>query len=110
LKYLLIVRLALVEPNITYLGSPNPTTFLRLLDVLNEQRDLLRDSLATGRFEGIGEIEPTARSIIAKRIRPAPDRAQLLQGERPLTYADLWPSIPLITPRLGGSAGIALDT
>jgi len=109
LKYLLIVRLALVEPNITYLGSPNPTTFLRLLDVLNERRDLLRDSLATGRFERIGEVEPTARSIIAKRIRPAPDRAQLLQGERPLTYADLWPSIRLITTWTGGSCGIALD-
>ena len=36
LKYLVILRLALAFPGITYMGSPNPSTFLRLLDILND--------------------------------------------------------------------------
>ena len=32
LKYLLILRLALETPDITYLGAPNPSSFLRLRD------------------------------------------------------------------------------
>src|SRR5438093_100327 len=41
LKYLVILRLALGASDITYLGSPNPSTFLRLLEVLDEHRETL---------------------------------------------------------------------
>ena len=51
LKYLVILRLALGEPHITYLGSPNPSTFLRLLNILNDRRDMLLRSLETGRLD-----------------------------------------------------------
>jgi hypothetical protein len=109
LKYLVIVRLALGEPDITYLGSPNPTTFLRLLDVLNDHREVLRTSLATGRLNRLDELDTPVRNVVAPRIRPNHARAAELAGGATLTYAHLWPGIRLITTWTGGSCGIALD-
>src|SRR4029077_3471889 len=70
LKYLVILRLALNEPSITYLGSPNPSTFLRLIDVLNERREMLLQSLATGIFEPLESLEPPLGAAIANSLRP----------------------------------------
>jgi hypothetical protein len=109
LKYLVIVRLALAEPDITYLGSPNPTTFLRLLDTLNDQRELLRASLKSGTLDQLADLRPGVREVVAARLRSDQIRAAQLAGRGPLTYADLWPNIGLVTTWTGGSCGIALD-
>lgn len=109
LKYLVIVRLALGEPDITYLGSPNPTTFLRLLEVLHDHREQLRESLETGTLHRLDELDTHVRDVIAPRLRPNHARAAQLSRDAPLTYADLWPGIRLVTTWTGGSCGIALD-
>ncbi len=108
LKYLIIVRLALAAPDITYMGTPNPSTFLRLLDVLNAQRDLLADSVASGRFDVAEQLSEPVQREIAARLGPDPGRAAQLRGNRTLTYADLWPDIRLVTTWTGGSCGIAV--
>lgn len=108
LKYLVILRLALAEPDITYMGTPNPSTFLRLLDVLNTQRDLLADSVATGQFDATAKLSEPVRHAIAERLKPDPGRAARIRGNGGLSYADLWPRIRLVTTWTGGSCGIAL--
>jgi len=70
LRYLVILRLALNEPAITYIGSPNPSTFLRLIDVLNERREMLLRSLATGTFELMDRLAPSLQKVIADRLKP----------------------------------------
>jgi hypothetical protein len=108
LKYLVILRLALNEPAITYIGSPNPSTFLRLIGILNERREMLLRSLATGTFEPLDALEPPLRQAIADRLKPLPDRAARLAGQAELTFANVWPDIRLMTTWTGGSCGIAL--
>jgi GH3 auxin-responsive promoter len=108
LKYLVILRLALNEPAITYLGSPNPSTFLRLIGLLNERREMLLHSLATGTFEPLAGLEPPLQAAIARRLTAQPDRAARLAKPGELTFANVWPDIRLITTWTGGSCGIAL--
>jgi hypothetical protein len=108
LKYLVILRLALNEPAITYIGSPNPSTFLRLIDILNEHRDMLLRSLASGTFEPLDALEPPLRQAIADRLKPLPARAARLASQAELTFANVWPDIRLMTTWTGGSCGIAL--
>ncbi|MEP6592071.1 MAG: GH3 auxin-responsive promoter family protein [Acidobacteriota bacterium] len=108
LKYLVILRLALNEPEITYIGSPNPSTFLRLVDILNARREMLLRSLATGTFEPLDRLAPPLRKTIADRLRPLPDRAAHLRNQAELTFANVWPDIRLLTTWTGGSCGIAL--
>jgi hypothetical protein len=108
LKYLVILRLALSEPGITYIGSPNPSTFLRLLDMLNDRRELLLRSLATGTFDPLDSLDPSLRESIARRLKPLPDVAAGLGRQAELTFANVWPRIRLVTTWTGGSCGIAL--
>jgi hypothetical protein len=109
LKYLVILRLALGEPRVTYVGAPNPSTFLRLLDILNDRRELLLDSLATGRLAGMEGIDLQIRALLARRLTADPDRAAHLRSLPALTFANVWPAIRLVTTWTGGSCGIALE-
>ncbi len=72
-KYLVILRLALAEPDVTYMGTPNPSTFLRLLEVLEAFRDPLLDSLESGTLDGLGETRsgdcPGSRPTLAPERR-----------------------------------------
>ncbi|MGH9257938.1 MAG: GH3 auxin-responsive promoter family protein [Vicinamibacterales bacterium] len=109
LKYLMILRLAIASSDITYLGSPNPSTFLRLLAILNERRDGLARSLDTGSLPELDALDAATRAVMTRRLRPDPARAAQLRGAAPLTFASLWPGIRLLTTWTGGSCGIALD-
>ena len=109
-KYLIILRLALSEPRVTYLGAPNPSTFLRLLDVLNSRRELLIDSLATGRFDALDALILSSARSSPGGSRSDPDRAARLRSLPALTFANVWPEVRLVTTWTGGSCGIALES
>ena len=109
LKYLVILRLALACPDITYLGSPNPSTFLRLLDIVNQRRDEVIRSVETGVLPEVDALDHGTRAAVLSRLRPDPARARQLRTSRALTFARLWPQIQLVTTWTGGSCGIALD-
>jgi len=109
LKYLVIVSLALAQPGITYMGSPNPSTFLRLLDVLNARRDVLLRALETGRLDALENVDAPLRDVVTNRLKPRPAIAARLRGMPALTFANVWPGIRLVTTWTGGSCGIALD-
>ena len=108
LKYLVILRLALNQPNITYIGTPNPSTFLRLNDLLNQHRAMLLASLTTGTFDALDALEPPVRTVVAGRLTSMPAMAARLDRPAEVTFADLWPDIRLLTTWTGGSCGIAL--
>jgi hypothetical protein len=107
-KYRVILHLALAQPRITYIGSPNPSTFLRLLHVLNHERELLLRSLATGVSSFTAALDPSLQQIIASRMPAMPERAALLNNLPELTYANVWPDVKLLTTWTGGSCGTAL--
>jgi hypothetical protein len=107
-KYLVTLRLALAARDITYLGSPNPSTFLRLLDVLEDRRDTLARSLESGRLPELDAVPDAVRQTVAPLLRTDSSRARELSAGV-LTFARLWPQIRLLTTWTGGSCGIALD-
>lgn len=108
-KYLVILRLALGSPHITYLGAPNPSTFVRLLSLLHTHRDVLARSLESGRLDEFGALDKSIAKAIGPLLTVDRARARALWHDRPLTFADLWPNIRLLTTWTGGSCGIALD-
>jgi hypothetical protein len=109
-KYLVILRLALGVRDITYLGSPNPSTFVRLLGLLNERRDDLARSIEDGTLPTREGVSDQVMEAIAPHLTRDRERAAQLQRAGPLTYADLWPRIALVTTWTGGSCGIALES
>jgi hypothetical protein len=107
-KYLTVLHLALAQPGVTYMGSPNPSTFVRLQRMLNERRDELLDALASGRAPSLDRLPPDMRAPLASRLRPQPARARALRAQRELTFASVWPALRLLTTWTGGSCGVPL--
>ena len=112
LKYRIILRLALAETNITYLGTANPSTFLRLRDVLNTEWAMLLDSLRTGELPGLGALTPELQELLHTRIRPEPEiytQLRALNGQDDIEFKDIWPNIHMITTWTGGNCHFAMQ-
>ncbi|MDH3639570.1 MAG: GH3 auxin-responsive promoter family protein, partial [Gammaproteobacteria bacterium] len=112
-KYRVILRFALAERDITYLGGANPTSFLRLLEILNQCKHELVESLETGTFQALDGLPEGIRAPLAKRIVPDRARAARLKPllyQTEITFADVWPGIRLLATWTAGSCGIALET
>lgn len=111
-RYQLILRLALGERDITYLGTANPSTYLRLLFVLKANQSALIDSVASGRLPAWGGIPDNVRRDVSARVRADVRRAKELAGfadRGELTYANLWPNIRLLTTWTAGNCALALN-
>ncbi|MCG6158235.1 GH3 family domain-containing protein [Rubinisphaera margarita] len=112
LKYYVILRLALAERDVTYLGTANPSTILRLLDLLEEHRDRLLEDIERGVVSAAnGDLLRLDRAIIA-RCRPDPERAETLRRimdeNPPQLLTRIWPRLAMLSTWTGGSCGIAL--
>ena len=114
-KYYTILRLALQERNVTYLGTANPSTLLRLLEVAVESRDQLLRDLEQGTLACAEKIPVEQRGAILRACQQSdPRRADelrtvLQEGNSP-TCQDLWPFLKLVATWTGGSCGIALKS
>jgi len=111
LKYKLMLRLALAEPDISYLAGANPSSFLQLLSILNESRHAFVESLEKGGMGALGELPRDLAWRLAGYLAPCPWRAAQLRCIEPdteITFDKVWPAIRLLTVWTGGSCGIAL--
>ena len=111
-KYYTVVLCCLQHRDITYFATANPSTVLKLIDVLNERRaDLWRD-LVNGRVEGLDERFHDAPEKIHACIRPSADRLAelepLLTANEPMGFDVIWPQLRLFSTWTGGSCGVAL--
>jgi hypothetical protein len=108
LRYQVLALLALCTPSVTYAGSPNPSTFIRLLEVLRVHRESLLTALASGRWPLLDALPPELRADVAARIRPDAERARRLSSVSAIGFDALWPRLALLTTWTGGSCGIPL--
>jgi len=112
-KYLLILRLALARPDITYLGSANSTTLLQLVRLYREYARELTADLRHGGFFLADRLTPEVYAAVEDRLGALPSRAaaldRLAAGPAPVRIADLWPGLRLVTTWTGGSAGLAVQ-
>ena len=111
IKYKVILRLALATPDITTMAGANPSSFLRLLEILNASRLEMIHSLETGELAELQQLDAGLREAIAPAITPAPVQAaalRRLEGRQQLGFGDLWPNIRLLTVWTGGSCGLTI--
>ena len=111
LQYLVILRLALVQRDISFIGVANPSTLLKLVSLLRTYRKELFSGLADGTFWRWAELPPQLQHSIASRLACTRDRHDEIKRvfrQRDPDFADLWPEIRLVVTWTRGSCGIAL--
>jgi len=113
LKYLLILRLALRQDDITYLSTANPSTIVRLTRLLNSHWKELYQDLKDGGFSRMKELNRAQQNAIRTKLGARRARAEELNA----TYArngslklkDILPVLQAVGCWTGGSCAIFFD-
>jgi GH3 auxin-responsive promoter len=107
-RYFLIARFALAS-EVSFIITPNPSTLLRLADLMRERSEDLLRAIHDGT---LGIPSTTQENIcfqLSKDLRPDPARARRLARVIAETGAlrpkDCWPNLKLIACWIGGSVG-----
>jgi len=110
-KYYLIMRLALAQP-VSFLGTPNPSTILRLVEIADNHRtEIIRD-IRDGTIDAQWPIPDAIRRKLQAELRKNPQRAgqleRLVEQHGALLPRDYWPALKMIGCWKGGSVGVRL--
>lgn len=110
-KYYLTMRLAL-EHDITFLGTPNPSTILKLVETVNQNKYEIIKDICDGAIASRLNLPPELRGALARRLRKNPARARrlesLIKNDGTLRPREYWPRLQLIGCWKGGSVGVRL--
>lgn len=109
-RYLLTGMLGAADRSVTCLATANPSTLVRLMDVINQNADLVIEAVAKGQPPAGLDAGPMNTDSL---LKPQPERADELEQRRNaagrLTYADLWPGLSGVLTWTGGSCGVAVS-
>lgn len=108
LKYLMIAALGLKERDITWMVSANPSTFFKILEVMENNLDSLIKLLDTG---DTTNLPAGFKQISTRRFRAKKDRVQelkTLSRSSPLSFSRIWPNLKAVTTWTGGNCGLLL--
>ena len=108
-RYLLTGILGAADQSVTCLATANPSTLVRLMDVINQNADLVIKAVAEGSPPVGLQAGPMDTDSL---LQPQPERAEELERRRSaaggLTYADLWLELSGVLTWTGGSCGVAV--
>jgi hypothetical protein len=112
LKYQTIIRLILNHDDITFLGSANPSTFIRILDLLNENWPQYYIDLKEGTFFRDDDLSPEHQKVLRYHYAYSPEKAEHLNNifkkEGEIKLLHILPEVQIIATWTGGSCGTAL--
>ena len=107
-RYVATAARGFAEPNVTGIGTANPSTLLRVLAVADAHADEILRAVETGRLSGADALPPGAlRGLRADPRRASQLRERFAAAGR-FTYAGVWPNLRAIVTWTGGSCGVAL--
>ena len=111
-KYYLTMRLAL-EQDITFFGTPNPSTILKLVDCVNRNKHEIIKDICDGTITPLCNLPPEIRAALARRLRKNPAHARrlesLVKNDGTLRPKEYWPRLQLIGCWKSGTVGVRLN-
>ena len=109
-RYLAMAILGAADGAVTTMATANPSTFIRLMDVLNSSAEEVLEAVATGKLPAACNVPGRADQ---PRLRADPKRAvalgRRLEASGKLTYADIWSDLRAVVTWTGGSCGLAVE-
>ena len=106
LRYFATAAFALAERNVTGIGTANPSTLVRILDLIQSEPEALIDAVREGRLPPGADL-PGEITLTPDRSR-ARELEGLLEAKGVLDYAAIWPNLKGIMTWTGGSCGVPL--
>jgi hypothetical protein len=112
-KYLLITAFALREENITCLATANPSTLIRISEIINQHGNALIEFVATGNLDSLDvALNNEQKNQFAICCNPNPPRAMLLkklkESNGELRFCDIWPHLKGVVTWTSGNCALLL--
>lgn len=111
-RYYTIAALGLAERRVSGLATANPSTLVKLLEVINENAESLLRDVSQGRLAVIDELSAQQLEAVTGALEPAPERTReltaILDRNGCLTYEDIWPHLAGVVTWMGGSCAVPL--
>ena len=110
-RYYAILRIA-IGHNVTTLATLNPMAIIILCEKIKAWKDRILDDIEKGTLDESLNIEPRIRSILEKKLRPDPRRAEelrrIVREKQELLPKYFWPDLALIECWKGGTVKLYL--
>ncbi|MCY3885915.1 MAG: GH3 auxin-responsive promoter family protein [Gammaproteobacteria bacterium] len=104
-RYIAMAVYGLARRDVTTVATANPSTFVRLMEIIEQHTDAVLRHIS----EGTAPLTGTG----LETIKPNPTRARelrlLLERKKTLSYRDFWPDLKGVVTWCGGSCGFALS-
>ena len=104
LRYVVMAIYGLLEQSVSTMATANPSTFVRLLEVINNNIDEILTHIEQGTLPDC--------QIPLPEVQENPARAQqlrnLISESKKLTYKDIWPNVKGVVVWCGGSCRFAV--
>jgi hypothetical protein len=115
-KYAVIAAMAMARADLTSIATANPSTVIRLADIIGQRWDELLAVVADGDPGRLGPLSADQLQAVRDGSRPNPGRARALeramsaQGGTPGSdLGMIWPRLAALVGWTGGSCGFALN-
>ena len=106
LRYFATAAFALAERNVTGIGTANPSTLVRILDLIQSEPEALIEAVHEGRLPQGADLP--ADSALTPDRRRARELEGLLAEKAALDYGAIWPNLRAIMTWTGGSCSVPL--
>ena len=106
LRYFATAAFALAEPKVTGVGTANPSTLVRILDLIRSEPEALIAAIREGRLPDGADLPGESR--LTRNPGRARDLERLLAARGVLDYACIWPNLKAIMTWIGGSCSVPL--
>lgn len=107
-----LVRFAL-EGEVGHISTPNPSTLLKVAELMAERTEELLKDLRDGTCRGQEAFPQAVRASLLRRLKPRPERARLLERragrQGKLTPKEAWPNLCLLSCWTGGTLRLYLE-
>ena len=112
-KYYSVMRFG-VGCNVTWIGTANPSSIVKMSEKANEYAEDLIKDIADGTLKQGLDIDPGIRATLERELKADPKRARELEQMRSrrdgkLLPVDYWPNLALIGCWKGGTVGSYLE-
>jgi len=112
LKYFIICAFGLSHKNITFLASANPSTLLKLSEIINSNFDMLIQIIETGSFKILDALPIVQQQTIERHFKKNANRArelkQLSKTHSHINLKEIWPNLKSVITWTSGSCSILI--
>jgi len=110
-RYRLVAAIAVCAPDISCLASANPSTFIRLSEIINANYDAILSLATTGNLDALGvSFSDSLRATIKTLCTPSASRLVALKNlaGSQIRFSDLWPQLRGVVTWTSGNCGLLI--